>query len=222
MNPIAAIRSHPVLMAALVLALATAAGLWSIPNHLTGGARALIAWDVLAGGFCLLLLWMKRAATPQSMARAAAQQDEGRYVILLICLAAAAAAIYAVAQELMAAKTATDGAKQAHILFAFFTVACSWSFVHLMFASHYAHEFYAPDDDGEGTREGLIFPGQEEPDFGDFLHFALVIGVANQTADVQISSKHIRRTVTLQGIVAFLFNTVVLALSINFAASLFA
>lgn len=222
MSPIAVARSHPVLMAALVLAFATAAALWTFPNHLSVGARLLVAWDVLAGGFCLLLLWMKRGATPQTMARNATQQDEGRYVILALCLAAATAAIYAVAQELMQAKAAVDGAKQAHIAFAFFTVACSWFFVHFLFASHYAHEFYAPDDDGEGTREGLIFPGQEEPDFSDFLHFSLVIGVANQTADVEISSKRIRRTVTAHGLVAFLFNTVVLALSINFAASLFA
>ena len=71
-------------------------------------------------------------------------------------------------------------------------------------------------------RGGLIFPGGDKtPDYWDFIHFAYVIGVANQTADVQIESRAIRRLVTIHGVVAFLFNTVVLALSINLAASLF-
>ena len=70
--------------------------------------------------------------------------------------------------------------------------------------------------------EGLLFPGDEkDPGYWDFVHFAFVIGVANQTADVQIASTSVRRLVTWHGIVAFVFNTVILALSINATASLF-
>ncbi|MBS0385382.1 MAG: DUF1345 domain-containing protein, partial [Proteobacteria bacterium] len=74
--------------------------------------------------------------------------------------------------------------------------------------------------DNNEARGGLIFPGDLDPNFWDFLHFGLVIGVANQTADVQISSKAIRNIVTVHGIIAFVFNTVILALAINFAASM--
>jgi uncharacterized membrane protein len=137
--------------------------------------------------------------------------------IRVLSLAAVALSIVAAIAEVGAAAES----KSWHIAFVFGTVALSWLFVHTTLAAHYTHEYYGPDDDGEGTREGLIFPGDEKPDFWDFWHFALVIGVANQTADVQISSKTIRRIVTMHGIIAFVFNTVILALTINQAAGLF-
>ena len=61
----------------------------------------------------------------------------------------------------------------------------------------------------------------EPPDYWDFLHFATIIGVAAQTADVAFGSKSMRRTGTVHGMVAFIFNTVVLALTINLLAGLF-
>ena len=45
--------------------------------------------------------------------------------------------------------------------------------------------------------------------------------VASQTADIAFTSKPLRRIGTLHGLVAFIFNTVVLALTINLLASLF-
>ena len=68
---------------------------------------------------------------------------------------------------------------------------------------------------------GLAFPGDEPPDYWDFLHFSVVIGVASQTADVAFTAKSLRRIGTAHGVVAFVFNTVILALTINIAASLF-
>jgi uncharacterized membrane protein len=210
------IASHPSLSAGVAAAVLVLGALWITPNPMTGVEKALAAWDALTITFIAVLFWQKRHATAERMA-AAGQEDEGRHTILALCLLAAGAGVTAIAMELASARGVPNAG--AHFAFAFLTVALSWTFTHLVFASHYAHEYYAPDEDGH--REGLLFPGGEKPDFADFLHFALVIGVANQTADVQISSRYIRRTVTLHGIVAFLFNTVILAMSINFAASLF-
>ncbi|MGE0830678.1 MAG: DUF1345 domain-containing protein [Hyphomonadaceae bacterium] len=214
------IGSHPALVGAALLALVAAAALWLVPNPLTPAARLLAAWDVLAVSFIALLCILKHGVTPAMMEARARAQDEGGHVVLWVCLAAAAFSLVAIGQELGAAQAASRGPKAAHALFTLATVALSWSFTHLIFASHYAHEYYLPDDEG-GARRGLVFPGTESPDFSDFIHFALVIGVANQTADVQISSRRIRRTVTVHGLAAFLFNTVVLALAINYAANLF-
>ncbi len=215
------LRAHPYLARAAAIAALAAASLVLAPNSFTPLTRGLIIWDVLAASFIAMLLWAKRAMTAAQMTARATQQDEGRHLILALCLLAAAASIGAITQELSAARDAPAALRGARIGFVFATIALSWTFTHLVFATHYAHEFYAPDEDGAGQREGLLFPGGEAPDFMDFLHFAFVIGVANQTADVQITSKYIRRTVTVHGVVAFLFNTVVLAISINFAASLF-
>ena len=104
---------------------------------------------------------------------------------------------------------------------AFATVAGSWLFVQVMFALHYAHEFFAEDEEEQSHRAGLLFPGDEPPDYWDFLHFSIIIGVASQTADIQITSKTLRRLGTAHSLTAFGFNTVVLALTINLLASLF-
>ena len=53
------------------------------------------------------------------------------------------------------------------------------------------------------------------------MHFAVVIGVASQTADIAFQSKALRRIGTVHGVIAFTFNTVVLALTINLVAGLF-
>ena len=77
-----------------------------------------------------------------------------------------------------------------------------------------------PAEKGKGDRRGLIFPGESEADYWDFLHFSLIIGVASQTADIQISSRKLRRIATVHSLIAFVFNTVILALAVNMAVSL--
>jgi uncharacterized membrane protein len=99
------------------------------------------------------------------------------------------------------------------------TEALSWLFVHVIFGLHYAHRFYSPDATGEAAG-GLIFPGTKEPDYWDFLHFSLIIGVASQTADIQISGQRVRRLSTVHSLTAFVFNTVLVALAVNLAVNL--
>jgi len=95
-------------------------------------------------------------------------------------------------------------------------VVLSWAFTHTTFALHYAHEFH----EQEATRgAALIFPGNEEPDYWDFLYFSLVIGMTSQVSDVAIACKPIRRTVSAHGVISFFFNVALLALMVNMAAS---
>ena len=135
----------------------------------------------------------------------------------------AAASLAAVAIELSTAKDAGGAVEALRIGLAMATVALSWFVTQLIFALHYAHEYYAPDDDDDpATQEqgGLKFPGDEPPDYWDFVHFAIVIGVASQTADVEFTSRRLRRIGTVHSVVSFIFNTVVLALTINALAGL--
>jgi uncharacterized membrane protein len=97
------------------------------------------------------------------------------------------------------------------------TVALSWTFTHTVFTLHYANVYYRPDEDGPG---GLLFPGHREPDYRDFLYYSFVIGCAAQTGDVATVSRAMRHLTMVHGIVAFAFNTAVLALTINVGASL--
>jgi len=68
---------------------------------------------------------------------------------------------------------------------------------------------------------GLEFLGTHEPDYADFLYFGIIIGTSAHTADVSLSSRGMRRTGTLHCVLAFFFNTTLLALAINIASSLF-
>jgi uncharacterized membrane protein len=184
--------------------------------------RALIAWNGFVILYFLASARQMARATPASMRRHAQLQDEGRFLILVFTIAAACASIGAIVAELGPVERHEAGAKAAHIGLAALTVFCSWLFLHLSFALHYAHEFYFeravdPDRPPE-LRGGLVFPGTEQPTYVDFLYFAYVIGVACQTADVATSSGRMRAVALVQGVLAFFFNTAILALTVNIAA----
>jgi uncharacterized membrane protein len=89
--------------------------------------------------------------------------------------------------------------------------------VHTVFSLHYAHEYYRGSKPG-----GLQFPSgdqHEEPDYWDFVYFSFVIGMTAQVSDVGITDKIIRRTATVHGVISFVFNTALVALMVNIAAS---
>jgi len=214
----AVVRQTP-LLAAVVAGAVAALALVFVRNELAPLTRALLAWDAAIAAYLITVWAQTRGVTSVAMTAHAAEVDEGRYFVLFVSLAGVLASLTAIILELQA-QLEPGMAKNAHVAFVFFTVALSWLFVHTSFAKHYAHEYFGPAEAGD-IRKGLNFPGDQEPDFGDFFHFSLVIGVASQTADIQIAAKAIRRIVTLHGVVAFLFNTVILALTINLAAGLF-
>lgn len=198
------------------LAVVIGAGLltppdWRLPT------RAAAGWNAGVAVYLLLLAIriLRIRSTDQIRARAAELDDAGAGVLPLSLLAAAAS-VAVVIGEAASAPQAQAGSTSLLVLL---TLVLSWTFIHLIFAQHYAHAFYAPAEDGK-DRGGLLFPGEDEPDYWDFIHFALIIGVANQTADVQIADRRLRRIGSLHSLTAFVFNTVILALGVNFAISL--
>jgi uncharacterized membrane protein len=207
---------------AIALGVATALVLALVPNPFADVTRAVLVWDVGCGFFVVAVLFAMRGSDEATIRRRAASQEEGAVVILALTILASVASLVAIAAELSAASGDHGVADLFRVGLAFGTVVLSWFFVQLNFTLHYAHEFYAPTGKrGDAVRGGLAFPGGEAPDYWDFLHFALVIGVAAQTADVAFTSKSLRRIGTLHSAVAFGFNTVVLALTINLVAGLF-
>lgn len=187
------------------------------PTNWAMSLRAAAGWDAGVLVFLALTLARVRGRSITDIRGRAAELDQaGRGVLPLSLMAAAASIVVVVA---LAADHGAGGRSLWSAGAALGTIALSWLFTHVIFALHYAHGYYAPDEDGT-DRGGLIFPGETAPDDWDFLHFALVIGVAAQTADVQIASKRLRRLSTLHSLMAFLFNTVILALAVNLAVGL--
>ena len=213
--------ARPRLLAGVAAGLVVSAACLLIPNELSLVTAAILAWDATCLTFIALAVRMMWGADSARMRAVAATQDQGQGVILALVIAAAAASIWVIAKELSAAKADVGLVKALRVMLVFATVAASWFMVQLIFALHYAHEYYAPDDDTPRDAGGLLFPGGEPPDYWDFLHFSIVIGVASQTADIAFTSKELRRIGTVHGVVAFTFNTVVLALTINLLAGLF-
>jgi uncharacterized membrane protein len=149
----------------------------------------------------------------------ALQHDEGNTVVLLLVVAAALMCVGAIVAELAGVKDLKGQLRYAHILLAALTIISSWAFTQTMFALHYAHDYYVSAIHGE--HGGLDFPGGHAPDYGDFLYFSCVIGTSGQTADVSFTSRKMRRTGTVHCVLAFFFNTTLVALTINIASGLF-
>ena len=196
---------------------------FALPHDLRFATRALLAWNVGALLFIALVGWMMAKSSEQSIRTRVALEDERQWVLLAVGAAAACASLAAVVSELGVVKDMTGWSKAAHIGLVTTTILSAWTFIHLLFAIHYAHEYYGDEDDDlstPGVREGLKFPGEGNPTYGDFLYYSFVIGCASQTADVETVSKAMRRTTLAHGIVSFFFNTVILALTINIGAGL--
>ena len=182
--------------------------------------RALVAWNVGSWTFLALVVVMVARDPPASIRNHAWREDENPWILLLVGVFAAAAAMAAIVWELGPVKDMTGLLKVGHVLLVALTILSAWAFIHVMFAMHYAGEYYAAADPGQ-MRGGLKFPGDDDPVWGDFLYQAFVIGCACATADVNTTTSTMRTVCLAQGVVAFFFNTIILALTINIGAGFF-
>ena len=112
-------------------------------------------------------------------------QDDDQLVILTLVVISSVASLVALAAELAVVKDLHGLLKIAHIALAGVTVLSSWAFIQVMFALHYAHDYYAASACGRSA--GIRFPEDELPGYGDFFYFAAVIGTSGQTADVSLA-----------------------------------
>jgi uncharacterized membrane protein len=213
---------RPRLTAAVAVGVAVGVALIWLAPAMQISTRLILAWDAVSLTFLGAMFGSMIQHDPTEIREQAAIDDEGRGAILALVLLASAASVWAVGVELSLAKEARGFMKAEHIVLAFVTVVASWTMVQMIFTLHYAHEYYGVDeDDGARDAEGIEFPGHEAPDYWDFLYFAVVIGVACATADANITSKGLRRISTVHCLVAFAFNTIIVALTINLTAGLF-
>lgn len=201
---------HSRLLVSIACGALVVLALMAVPLRMT--TRLLVGWDA---GLVLYLMFVFRTmahSTVDNIRRRAALLDEGAIALLVLTTAAALASLVAVVAELGHAPS------WQRIVMGVITILLSWTFMHLIFALHYAHEYYgAGADDRVG---GLVFPGDEDPDYWDFVYYSFVVAMTAQVSDVQITSKAIRRLSTAHGVVAFFFNATVLALTVNIVSGL--
>jgi hypothetical protein len=180
--------------------------------------RCIVSWNAGAGLYLMLAAVMMFRSTHERMRQRALRQDDGKKVILALVACSALVCLGTIVMELAVAKDEHGTLRVVHISLAALTVFTSWAFTQVMFALHYAHDYYLAV--AQGHPGGLEFPGGHLPDYGDFVYFACVIGTSGQTADVSFASRSMRRTGLLHCVLAFFFNTTLVALTINIASGL--
>jgi uncharacterized membrane protein len=205
-------HARPRLMGAIVFGIAVAV---LLPSQWWATTRSLVGWSAGVALYLLLVYVLIARCNTEKIRSHAAREDEGRVGILVLTVFAALASLGAIVVELHGAGDHVRGGFE--LALATTTIVLSWVFIHTIFALHYAHDYYRGAKPG-----GLQFPSgdtHDRADYWDFVYFSFVIGMTAQVSDVGITDKTIRRTATAHGIISFIYNTALLALMINIAAS---
>ena len=191
--------------AALGLGAGVLASVWAPPEIATA-----IGWDA-AAMFYVARIWMKLARlSAEDLTSWSAEEDEGRTALTVVLSAAVAISTTSIFAMV------TDKSGVGVVALAAFTIFVSWTLLHTVYATHYAHRCYADGAD----RPALEFPGGQPPDFFDFAYYAFTIGMTFQTSDVETRTPAMRRLTLAHGVASFLFNTVIIAISVGLASSL--
>jgi len=201
-------RFYAAAAAALVAWFATPG--FATPLHL------LVAGDTFFVVYLGLTATLALGGTPADMRRRAAYEDEGGFVIILMTAISTAISFGAIfvlvnREDVHALELALSAA----------SIPLGWVSLHTVMAFHYAHLYYTPTGSGAKKHDcgGLDFPGSKEPHTWDFVYYSFVIGMSCQVSDVCITSTMLRRTTLAHSVASFFFNTTVIALAVNLAAS---
>ena len=152
----------------------------------------LFSW-ITFSAVVILMDWITILSShPLEVRKIAKLQDSSRTFLFLLVIAASIASFGAIAFLLKSTKghSADVGS---HVLLAIIGVIVSWWLLHTIFTLRYAHLYYdvTKDDGTPRNCGGLEFPGNEEPDYLDFVYFSFVLGMTFQVSDVVITSKSI-------------------------------
>lgn len=183
-------------------------------------SRIILGWDT----FCLSMIvfsWVLFFSTTQDELHGVVEeQDDGLKVIFMIVLVAVCFSLFG-SLLLLTRKGESSFNKMFHTIVSLSPVLLSWLLLHTTFAIRYAHLYHDHNKLNTGSNVGGInFPTKEHPDYVDFAYFSFVIGMTFQVSDVQVNSRVIRRFVLMHSLISFVFNTIIVALTINTIAGL--
>ncbi|GAA4745534.1 DUF1345 domain-containing protein [Flavisolibacter ginsenosidimutans] len=205
----------------LLLALALGAGLFfSLRVFAVDAAVSfLYAWigfSVTVLAFAWITIFIN---DPTTIGAVVSEQDNSPLMTFLFVVTAAFISLFAIIALLQGMPHYNKVGLTLHILLSAVAVSCSWLLIHTLFTLRYAHLYYSYPTAAEKAQQqvcgGLLFPGDESPDLLDFAYFSFVLGMTFQVSDVVASSKRIRRLVLVHGLLSFVYNTVIVAFTIN-------
>lgn len=183
-------------------------------------SRIIIGWDTFSLSLIVMSWILFFTTTNDELCAVVEQQDDGLKVIFMIVLVAVCFSLFGTLL-LLNSKGESTFNKVFHTIVSLSPVLLSWILLHTTFAIRYAHLYHDHNKLNTGSNVGgLDFPTKEEPDYMDFAYFSFVIGMTFQVSDVQVNSRVIRRFVLMHSLISFVFNTIIVALTINIIASL--
>ncbi|MES2279095.1 MAG: DUF1345 domain-containing protein [Bacteroidota bacterium] len=196
--------------------------LFFIRTVLSTTGVVLLTWSSFALTVIILDWILILTCHPKEVRKVAQLEDSSRTLIFIFVIGAALVSLVSILFLLRADKHLSQAQITGHVILSMVSVVVSWWLVHTIFTMRYAHMYYStnPDGDGKKMMGGLQFPAEDEPDYLDFVYFSFVLGTTFQVSDVEIASRPIRRLALVHGLIAFAFNTAILALSINVVSGL--
>lgn len=199
---------------AIVIGIAFVVSLLLSPKF-SGRVVILATWD--AAVLCYLVLgWLVVARTDDALTRMRAQQyDPSGPVIFLLIVTAASASVVAIGFIVGDIKDLPFWQRAERITLSVAALLLSWLLIHTLFAFHYARLYYSQLEGKTAHRGGLRFPDDDEPDYLDFAYYSFVVGMTSQVSDVAVLSRQMRRLTLIHGVLSFVYNIAVLAMSIN-------
>ncbi len=187
-----------------------------VVSPLLGIAAGLLAgWSTL----CLVsVIWITIIVWPMTGAetrRHASAEDPGRPAARLVALVGSTASLAAVFVVLY--QTGIESDLESYVLaaIAFVSVASSWGLIQVDYALRTARVYYSDPVGGIDFNEGDV-----DPSYSDFYYFSLGVGMGYQVADTNVKSSQIRRTVTAQALIAYLFGAVIIGTVVNLVLDL--
>lgn len=213
--------SHPSRPAWRRLLIGAGAGIlgWAaVPNQFGRAVKLIAGWDAAAVAMTALAWSFIARATPARTRQWAAAIDPGRLAIGAFVIVASAFSLIATGYALRGARTCPAGGRNIFLGLGLLAVASAWMVTHTMYTLRYAHLYYRDGVEREG---GLAFPGGGHPTYFDFAYYAFTIGMCFQVSDVTVTNPRMRRETLAHALLSFVYNTVILAVALNFALGTF-
>lgn len=176
----------------------------------------LMSWNITIYAYLLFTIKKLWHIDHHHILQRAIQQDASKWVILVLVIITLVMCFIAIIIEIN--HLPKDAAiRTGHLGLSILTIISAWFLMHTIFAIHYAHDFYLALE--KHKYGGLAFPSTPNPTYPDFLYFSYIIGTSAQTADVSITRQPMRVLNTLHLLLAYGFNTTILAIAINVTAT---
>ncbi len=178
------------------------------PGSAAWTMQALVGWSGMSAAL-LVQSWIILASSDaETTRRRAADEDPGRATVSVIAVLSCLFSL--VAATLVFRQVRGEPGPSPWLGLALLSVALSWLLNHTEYTFRYAHLYYRG-----AARGGLAFPCTDEPKDLDFAYYAFTIGMCFQVSDVSITRSEIRVTSLVHALISFVFNTTILALTVN-------